>query len=131
MSRRNKEFTFFPINDRNTYVRNWQSFETSSKLFLYYRGNPDSLKLTKPYFSGENKSIKLSGKLKPPKETTPIDKAIFSKEVYDSNFQSQQSSYQKPFVNPAPIRKPIKVIKYQSEDAIKSTNQEKTYKVNT
>ena len=71
----------------------------------------------------------MTGKLKPPKETTPIDKAIFSKEVYGSDIQSQQSSYQKPFVNPGHMSKPTKLLKYQSEDAIKSSEREQIYKV--
>ena len=96
-----------------------------SKLFAL-RENPVSPPLTQSYFSSENKPAKFSGKLRAPKETTPIDKAIFSKEVYGTNLQSKHTFYHAK----SPINsKPVKVIKYQIEDAIQSDKQDPSYKV--
>ena len=100
-----------------------------SKLFAF-RGNPVSPPLTQSYFSSENKPTKFSGKLRAPKETTPIDKAIFSKDVYGNNLKSKQTSnFPETSVNLVSLPTPIKVIRYESEDAIQSGKQDLSFKV--
>ena len=45
-----------------------------------------------PYSLSTSSKFKIRGKLKPPKETTPIDKAIFANDVFTKLTQEPKNS---------------------------------------